>query len=245
MRLKVSKMKKPMKPLLATIVALTTSLMGEEPEKRKFETFLGYKNVTVLQADWTGIRIRHADGFVNIPIEKIPEEERKKLGLQELTKEHTDLLREVKASTQEKEEQVAAVTERLQKLSFVISGEVLQVINEQGVLLRDAVRKNARIVEQKIPYTVRVRPPALAKDQTPYSETRYRTQKEYEDDWLETVFVECPTKYLFDGANFKAVVYPAGNRSYFNRNNERKTVAKYTTSLQSAINIMLPVDRGQ
>ncbi len=63
--------------VIATLIARSYA----EDEPLKLETLLGYKNVTVTKVEPDGIRIMHDSGTTKVPIEKIPEELKIKLGL--------------------------------------------------------------------------------------------------------------------------------------------------------------------
>lgn len=218
------------KAILLLLFAIASSVLAEEPIK--FTKLLEYENVEVLKIEPDGIKIRHSGGIRKIPVELIPEGERKQLGL---TTEGVDFYRRWKAEEDARQERLTAVTERLQKESFTVEGFVFQIINGKGILLDGAVRKNARLLSKKEPYWIQTRAPALSKDQRPRTQELYRIINEYEDEKIGLIFIYCPTANLVEQMQFTQRIYPINSYTSTTLKGAPQLVQHYTTNLQDAI----------
>jgi hypothetical protein len=228
-----------MKTIRFAITALLLSgfLLAAE-DKIKFDTLLDYKNVTVTKVEPDGIRIMHESGAAKIPIEKIPEDIRKQLGMNEdAAKAHREVVRaqEQKAAVQDQKQQLLA-TKRL-----IFKGSVFQVA-DGGLLLRNVSYTDGTIrkVEKKIPYKVQTGGPNAM---YPNAKTTYETR--YKTEWVEVqdvrsfgeniIFVECDTSGYVDRSVFSGTVYPNGTYAYTSLIGARNTIPAYTTDASKVL----------
>lgn len=233
----------------AKVLTALTTLLGLTPvwggEREASLEALGYKNVTILAIDLDGVRIRHEGGVKTIPTEKLSPEAREKLGLNkmglsDLTPEGLESYRKAKAEEKANAERMQILTTRLQNEGFIICGTILQVIPDEGVLLKYASNSKVRAVDRQVTKNVYRPPPALAKDQSKMiREAVTTTEKDYEQDYYGNVFVECPTAGLIDEQPFELKVYPIGSYTYPSKAGVDRTVKKFTFDFKAALQFKL------
>ncbi len=194
----------------------------------KLDTLLDYKQVTITKVEPDGIRIIHESGAARIPYERIPDDLRTKLGMnQEVADAHRDMVKEQQQKVAEHNQKQQV----LQKSRLFFAGTVFQV-TEGGVLLKGVSFSDGTKEEKKIPYQVRTGgPSALHPDARVKTETRYKTEWVLKVRAFENwpIFVECNTAGYADGDEFSSAVYTNGTYAYTNVQGARKTIPAYTT----------------
>jgi hypothetical protein len=224
-----------MKTTFATLLLFTLlAPLNAEEDKMKFDKLLDYTNVTVTKIEPDGIRIMHESGVAKIPFERVPEDVRTKLGLnQEAAEAH-------RQNVQAQQQRIAEANKKqqvLEKARLIFVGSIFQV-TDGGLLLRDVSYTDGTKEEKKVPYKVKTGGPTGL---NPNARTTYETR--YKSEWVLKVrsmsswpiFVECDTAGYVDGDQFSGHVYSNGTFAYTNTQGARKTIPSYTTDASKVL----------
>ncbi len=128
-----------LKVLAITLFLSTFGTLSAEDENPKFDTLLGYKNVTVTKILPYSIRVVHESGVVTIPASELPAEIREQLGMSGMD---TETLKKAERIIREGKEATRILQEVARKNSLIIEGEITQILRN-GVFLSYTRQKRA------------------------------------------------------------------------------------------------------
>ena len=205
-------------------------------EEKKYEKLLNYEGVTVRKIEKDGIRIMHKDGAAKIPIEQLPEEVRKELGMSmDGVQEHRDKIAVVQAEA-ERKARVMAANKKILEASYlrIERATVFQVV-EGGILAHVKTTSDGTFREVPTYNSVRVGNAlsGYGTQKVQSGSEKVKNTSHY-DDWL--IFVSCDNKGLVDGSAFGGDVWAAGTFSYATAIGGGKTIPKYTANPEDIIN---------
>jgi len=198
-----------------------------------------YKRCKVQRVEPDGISVFHSKGIAKIPFPDLPEEYQTKYGYDPQTaveysrnmaeaRRHAAARRQAQWKSQQDEAELRQAHKELvdlvAKQKMAVAGDVLQVY-KGGVLLNGAVTLDERWEPDPTDDVRRMGGPRMRKV------TGLKTvTAEY-----EPIFIVGIGPGLHDGASWAGVVYPAGNYQYTTVMGAPKTVKRYATSPELAV----------
>lgn len=191
---------------------------------------LGYENVRITNISPDRVSFTHEHGIASLPIEKLPQEIKEKVGL---TTEGAEAYRIQLAEQERKLSAKRAANQLVKENKLEFRGELFQTL-ENGIFLKNVSYTDGSKVERVETYQVVVDGPSTLTPSRPERrETRERRKWEEKvmriTEW--PIYVRTRSMPKFDGNIFTATVYPIGTFTYQNRSNETVSVPAYTTSV--------------
>lgn len=219
------------------VAAFISSSLGAE--ENKYDKLLSYEGVTVREVRKDGIRIMHNGGFATIPIENLPENVRKELGMStDGVEEHRNKIALEKAE-EARNAQIAAKNKKILSDAYlhIALGQVLQVVDD-GILLHvqstwDGTHSDKDQYETRSYKTGTALSGYRTVSRKEFIGTKKTKNTRDHDNWL--IFVSCNTDNLVDGGLFFGDVWANGKYTYTTALGSRKTIPKYTSNSDDII----------
>jgi len=217
-----------------SILLLCASLSAQE---LKLPTLGQYKNVTITKVEADGIRITHQDGVAKVPLEQIPKQMWKQLGLSaDKAKEHREAVEAKAANDKEKEEEDRERVAKKAAAGKPLRGRVLQVFSD-GVFFVPMnytvkVKKNM-LVRKYRTQTVGTALSGYSQERIPYDVPELVEVEEVVPSWTsdELYAVVCdPGTFKVGDIGVADVAYPLGNYTYKTKGGTTNTIPKLTIS---------------
>lgn len=205
-----------------------------------------YENVTITKVEGDGVRITHKDGVAKVPLEQVPRELWKSLGLsEEQANDHRQAEAAKKAEEKAEQAQVQAQEEANDALALAkkaagkpIKGRVLQVFTDGIFIVPVDFTKTEKRTELVRKYRVVKSGTALSgyyDERIPYDVPEIVEKTEIVDSW-KAADLYC---LMCDTSNFKErdigvadLEYPIGTHTYESKGGTTNTIPKLTMSYE-------------
>jgi hypothetical protein len=206
-----------------------------------------YSNVTFGTVTPSSVTIFFKTGVARIPLEKLSPDLQKRFGYDpQKARDHNQKVRAQEAAAAARQQELAQTAkqkaefeatyhqalENIKGMAIKVVGNVQQ-ITDDGVLIANAV----------MPYTYQVREVVDPTYHTIMGEklsvTRTVTAYKKAADEYEPIFILGAGKGFTDGAQWSAIVYPAGTYKYMTVSGSGKTVKCFALSPDAALEHML------
>jgi hypothetical protein len=222
--------------LFLSIGVLCPSLFAQGP---KLATLGQYKNVTITKVEADGIRITHQDGVAKVPLEQIPKQMWKQLGLSaDKAKEHREAVEAKATNDKEQEEEDQQRVAKKAAAGKPLKGKVIQVFTD-GVFIEPlpftkTVKKTELVRKYRI-QNVGTALSGYSQEKVPYDVPELVERQETVPSWTtdELYAVVCsPGTFKVGDIGVADAAYQLGYYTYETKAGTTRTIPKLTISYE-------------